>query len=114
MTIPFSSSYPVTSNDPALTERAVPVLRSVAGAENVEEVPLETGAEDFSFFARVVPGFYFFLGVVPPGENGQLPPSNHSPKFFIDESTLKVGLEALSTVTLDYLARASGQPIAGM
>jgi amidohydrolase len=112
--VKIERGYPVTVNDPELVSATLPSLLKVVDEDSLVNLSFVTGAEDFSYFAHEAPGFYFFLGVVPPGENGQLPPSNHSPKFFIDESTLKVGLEALSTVTLDYLARASGQPIAGM
>ncbi len=101
--------YPVTMNDPALTEASVPSLLKVTGSERLVEMTRLTIAEDFSYFAREVPGFYFFLGVVPP-DAGPEPPANHSPKFYIDESTLKVGLEAMSTLVLDYLSRATGQP----
>ena len=55
----------MTRNDPALTERMVPTLRRVAGAENVRVGPLTGTAEDFSFFQQKVPGLFFFLGVTP-------------------------------------------------
>lgn len=103
VSIPFSASYPVTYNDPALTEAAVPVLRGVAGADNVEEVPLKTGAEDFSFFAREVPGFYFFLGGKPLDVPEAESASHHTPDFFIDESGLRLGVEALLALTLNHL-----------
>ena len=61
----FGLGYPVTVNDPQLTERMVPTLRRVAGAENVRVGPLTGTAEDFSFFQQKVPGLFFFLGVTP-------------------------------------------------
>src|SRR5262249_22995817 len=56
------NSYPVTYNDPKLVQRMLPMLKSVAGADNVAEVPPILGAEDFSFFVEKIPGFYVFLG----------------------------------------------------
>jgi amidohydrolase len=50
--IPYSNHYPVTYNDPKLTEKMLPSLAKVAGAENVKLIPPITGAEDFSFFRR--------------------------------------------------------------
>ncbi|MEO0997747.1 MAG: amidohydrolase, partial [Pseudomonadota bacterium] len=41
--------YPVTVNDPALTEAMLPAVRRIAGDEAVFEAPLRTGAEDFSY-----------------------------------------------------------------
>jgi len=55
--------YPVTVNDPELTKRMKPSLEKVFGPGKVVDPGLITGAEDFSFFAREVPGMYFFMGV---------------------------------------------------
>nr|WP_277611113.1 amidohydrolase [Microbulbifer celer] len=100
--------YPVTSNDPTLTEAALPALKAAAGEGKVVVVPKVTGAEDFSFFANEVPGFYYFLGVTPEGKNPATAASNHSPRFYVEESALKVGTRALTQLTLDYFA--SQQP----
>ena len=43
---------PVTYNNPELTARVLPSLRKVAGAANVKEIPLITGAEDFAYYGR--------------------------------------------------------------
>jgi amidohydrolase len=94
----------VVRNDPALTERVLPSLRSVAGAANVRPVPLVTGAEDFAFFAEKVPSFFFFVGVTPRDQNLLTAASNHSPFFFVDESALPMGQRAFARVALDYLA----------
>jgi len=101
--ISWGTGYPVTSNDPALTARAVKVLERVAGVDNVSEADLITGAEDFSFFQREVPGFYFFLGATPTDQDAPSAPSNHSPMFFVDESTLPVGLRAMAQLVADSL-----------
>ena len=96
--------YPVTSNNPELTEAAIPVLKAAAGDDKVIVVPKVTGAEDFSFFANEIPGFYYFLGVTPKGTNPATAASNHSPRFYVDESALKVGTQAITQLTLDYLS----------
>lgn len=108
--IPFSASYPVTYNDPALTEEAVESIRKVMGAENVREVPLETGAEDFSYFAQEVPGFYYFLGGKPVDVPAAEAAAHHTPGFLVDESALKLGVSTLLQVALDYLN--DGRPAA--
>ena len=103
-------SNPVVRNDPALTERVLPSLRSVAGAANVRPVPLVTGAEDFAFFAEKVPSFFFFVGVTPREQNLLSAASNHSPLFFVDESALPMGQRAFARVALDYLSGANAAP----
>jgi amidohydrolase len=104
-------NYPVTINDPALTEAMVPTLQRVAGPTGAESgllvVPKVTGSEDFSFFQRLVPGLFFFIGVTARGIDPAQAPSNHSPRFAVDEDGLKLGLRALAHLTCDYLeARA--------
>jgi len=104
--IPYSNHYPVTYNDVALTEKMLPSLEKVAGAENVKLIPAITGAEDFSFFQEKVPGLFFFLGGMPKGADPKTAPSHHTPDFFIDESSFKLGVKALTGLTLDYMDMA--------
>src|SRR5215207_10115931 len=82
------TTYPVTINDPALTERMLPTLRRAAGAGNVRPGPLVGTAEEFSFFQQKVPGVFVFLGVTPRDQDYTTAPQNHSPLFFADESAL--------------------------
>ncbi|WP_202845232.1 amidohydrolase [Luteimonas saliphila] len=107
-TIPLDHNYPVTANDPALTTRLTPSLEAAVGAGNVIDPGLITGAEDFSFFAREVPGLYFFVGATPKGTDPRTAASNHSPEFYLDEGALDVGFRAMLQVTLDYLDGAAG------
>ena len=96
--------YPVTVNDPDLTRRMLPTIERVVGRENmVEEVP-RTGAEDFSYFALEVPGFYVGLGVTPPDVDPASAPTNHSPLFHVDEAALVTGVRVLSHLAMDYMA----------
>ena len=95
--------YPVTVNDPVLTEAMLPTLRRVAGTEQVHLVPKVMGSEDFSFFQRVSPGLFIFLGVVPLGTNPLTAAPNHSPRFYVDEGCLVLGVRALANLACDYL-----------
>jgi len=95
--------YPVTVNDPALTERMVPTLRRTLGAANVLPAQQTTTAEDFSLYQRKVPGMFFFLGVTPKGTDPRTAAPNHSPRFFADEGALLPGMRALANLTVDYL-----------
>jgi amidohydrolase len=104
-TVCIRKNYPVTVNDPALTDAMLPTLRRVAGAQHTVLVPKVMGSEDFSFFQRVSPGLFFFVGVTPDTvELGKSAP-NHSPRFFIDERALLLGVRALAHVACDYLER---------
>ncbi|MCC6989271.1 MAG: amidohydrolase, partial [Acidobacteria bacterium] len=107
--VEFGLGYPVTKNDPALTERMVPTLKRVAGDAQVRVGALTGTAEDFSYFQQDVPGLFFFLGVTPPSQDATKAALNHSPLFFADETALPVGVRALTHLTLDYLFGATAR-----
>lgn len=94
---------PVVINDAKLTQRVLPSLHKVVGADRVREIPLQTGAEDFAFYARQAPAFFFFIGVTPPGPDVGKAASNHSPLFYIDEPAIAVATRAMLTVAVDFL-----------
>ena len=104
--IPYSSHYPVTYNDPALTDRMLPTLVKTAGDKNVVLKPAVTGAEDFSFFQEKVPGLFFQLGGMSKGKDPKTAPSHHTPDFFIDESGFGLGIKSLINLTVDYMEKS--------
>ena len=101
--VTIEAGYPITTNDPALTERMVPTLRRMT--EDVLVVNPTLGAEDFSFFQQRVPGLFFWLGTRPKNQTAEEAASNHSPKFFVDESGLLLGVRAMSHIAMDYLSQ---------
>ena len=96
-------NYPVTVNDPALTEAMLPTLQRVAGRGRLQLMPKITGSEDFSFFQQVVPGLFFFVGVTSSDVDPRTAAPNHSPRFRIDEAGLIVGVRALAQLACDFL-----------
>lgn len=100
-TITIDPGYPITYNDPALTAQMLPSFEKAAGKDKVAEIKAITGAEDFSFFQKEVPGVYFFLGGKAPGTTEAYP--HHTPDFYIDESGLLLGVETFVQMTFDYL-----------
>jgi len=95
--------YPATINPPDLTSKVLTSLEAAAGKENIIAMDPVTGAEDFSFFQREKPGFFFFLGGMKPGGDPVTTPSHHTPDFFIDESGLIIGVKSLSYLVVDYM-----------
>lgn len=96
----IDQGYGVTRNDPTLYRQMAPTLEVVAGDRFIEATQTTT-AEDFSYFANEVPGLFLFLGVAP--DDPSLIHPNHSPRFYADERALPVGVEALTSMTLDYM-----------
>lgn len=95
--------YPATVNNPVLTEKMIPSLIRAAGKENVVVTQPVTMAEDFSFYQREVPGFFFFLGAYPSEMNLKTQPTHHTADFMIDEKSMITGVKALVDLTVDYM-----------
>ena len=103
--IPAPGSNPVNFNDPALTARVRASLERALGKDRVSEASRWTASEDFPYFplAVKVPSVYFFVGATPTGQDPAEAPSNHSPRFFLDERALAAGSEGMLQASLDYL-----------
>jgi amidohydrolase len=107
VTVDIQKGYPVTYNDPELTADMLPTLERIAGAENVVLSDAITGAEDFSFFQKKIPGFYIFVGGMPLGMDPADAAPHHTPDFYIEEEGMKLGVKALAGLTIDYMNRNS-------
>jgi amidohydrolase len=103
--VSIENGYPITYNDPALTEKMAPTFLRLT--KNVEVVHAVLGAEDFSFYQQKVPGVFFWLGTRPPDQTPEQAASNHSPLFYVDESGLELGVRAMAHVAVDYLRGVS-------
>ncbi|MEO8802748.1 MAG: amidohydrolase [Rudaea sp.] len=103
--IPLGESSPINYNDPALTARVRTSLETALGKDHVREAQRWTASEDFPFFGKSInaPSVYFFVGVTPTGTDPAIAPSNHSPRFFLDEGALRIGTRAMLQASLDYL-----------
>lgn len=97
----FQNNTAITYNDLELTADMLPTLKNLAGEEKVELVKATTGGEDFSFFQEKVPGFYFFLGGMTPGNTTPYP--HHTADFMIDDDGMLLGVKSLSQLAIDYL-----------
>lgn len=104
VTIGGETAYPVTVNDPTLTARLLPTLRRMVGEDKLIPADAMMGAEDFSYYAQTVPGYFVFLGARPLGEAPELFAANHSPRFHIDEAVLRLGVRTLANLVVDYSA----------
>ncbi|MGH8174369.1 MAG: M20/M25/M40 family metallo-hydrolase, partial [Rhodanobacteraceae bacterium] len=103
--IPMPGSNPVNYNDPALTTRVRASLVKALGENKVGEPPVWMASEDFPQLALAVPApsVYFLVGATPAGQDPATAPTNHSPKFFLDEGALAVGTQAMLQAALDFL-----------
>lgn len=105
--ITIADGLPITYNDPSLTAEMLPSLQKSVDKGHVILQNAVTGAEDFSFFQKEIPGLYFFVGGKPLNVKSQDAPSHHTPDFYIDESGMKTGVKAMVNLTLDYMDKHS-------
>ncbi|HEY1375863.1 MAG TPA: amidohydrolase [Gemmataceae bacterium] len=105
---------PALTNDSALTQKTVGVLRQVLGAEKVEPRPPVMGGEDFSRFGRAgVPIFMFWLGTIDADrwsaaqKEGATPlPSLHSDLFWpAPDPTIRTGVLTMSHAVLNLVGK---------
>ncbi len=93
----WGTPNPVTDNNRALTARMKPTLARATSGKVVDDIDYIMGAEDFSYFQKEIPGFFYHLGVgFPKG-------GNHSPFFDVDEAAMETGVRAQALMALDFL-----------
>jgi len=98
--VQITKQAPVTYNNVELLSKMRTSLIKVVGEENLIVPPIEMGAEDFPFLTQTSKGLYFYLGVRTPGKD--IVPQ-HSPNYYVDESSLIIGVKSLTQLAFDYL-----------
>ncbi len=104
-TVAIDNGYPVTVNDRAFADEALGVARSIAGSDNVVELPHPImGAEDFSYVLQRVPGTLMFLGGTPLDADLATAAPNHSNRVYFDEQAMARGIATYAAMAIDHLA----------
>jgi hippurate hydrolase len=112
----YYDQYPLTENDPEVTEKITSAFRSHFGSDTVFDLGRVTASEDFSHIPEALGTPYTYWGVgcidvekyeraFKAGRVEQDVPVNHS-EFFapVIEPTLSTGTQALVVAALTYLA----------
>lgn len=92
----------ITFNDPNMMNKMLPSLKKSAGIENVVLSNAKTLAEDYAYYLNEIPGFLFELGGYNTNESREAP-AHHTPDFFIDDSSLLLGVKVMTNLALDFL-----------
>lgn len=87
--VEISRGYPYLENNPELTRRIRAAAEEYVGKENVVELEISLGAEDFSYYSQIVPASFYRLGTR--NEAKGISSYVHTPTFDIDEDALKIG-----------------------
>ena len=92
----YTQGYPVTINDPEMSELVKKCAVTVVGEDRVVTPQKTMGGEDFSFFLQKTKGCFFALGA---GRKGGA--SVHNPEFDFNEKILLTGVETFCRIAFE-------------
>lgn len=84
--VEISHGYPFLKNDPFVTQRIRKAAEAYVGKENVVDIDITLGSEDFAYYSQVVPASFYRLGTR--NESKGITSYVHTPTFNIDEDAL--------------------------
>ena len=87
--VDISRGYPYLENNPELTRRIRAAAEEYVGKENVFNIDITLGAEDFAYYSQVIPAAFYRLGTRNDAKG--ITSYVHTPTFDIDEDALKIG-----------------------
>ncbi|CAN1217955.1 IAA-amino acid hydrolase ILR1-like 4 [Linum perenne] len=99
--VDFLEQDPPTVNDKGLHDYFRTIAGDMLGANKVSEMQPLMGAEDFSFYQEVIPGYFFFLGMY--NETQKRLELEHSPFFEVNEAALPYGAALHASLATQYL-----------
>lgn len=100
--IELSRGYPYLENNPELTRRIRKAAEEYVGKENVVDIDLTLGSEDFAYYSHVVPASFYRLGTR--NEAKGITSYVHTPTFDIDEDALRIGPGVMAWMAISELA----------
>lgn len=95
--VEISHGYPYLENNPALTRRLRSAAEEYVGKDNVVDIDITLGSEDFAFYSQVIPASFYRLGTR--NEAKGIKSYVHTSTFDIDEDAL-----AISTGLMAWMA----------
>lgn len=99
--VEISRGYPYLENNPDLTRRIRHAAEAYVGHENVVDLDITLGAEDFAYYSQVIPASFYRLGTSNPAKG--ISSYVHTPTFNIDEDALKIGPGLMAWMAINEL-----------
>lgn len=96
------NGYPYLKNEPNLTRRLRSAAEQYVGKDNIVDLDLWMGGEDFAYYSQVVDACFYRLGVR--NEAKGIISGVHTPTFDIDEDALTVGPGLMAWMAIQELA----------
>lgn len=99
--VEISRGYPCLENNPALTRRIRAAAEAYVGRENVVDLDVTLGSEDFAFYSHQIPASFYRLGTRNDAKG--ITSYVHTPTFDIDEDALAIGPGLMAWMALREL-----------
>lgn len=99
--VDISRGYPYLENNPQLTRNIREAAEEYVGKENVEDIDITLGAEDFAYYSQVIPASFYRLGTR--NESKGITSYVHTPTFDIDEDALRISSGLMAWMALREL-----------
>ena len=99
--VEISKGYPYLENNPELTRRIRDAAEAYVGRDNVVDLDITLGAEDFSYYSQVIPASFYRLGTNNTAKG--ITSYVHTPTFDIDEDALKIGPGLMAWMAINEL-----------
>lgn len=101
----ISHGYPYLENNPELTRSIRAAAVEYVGEENVVDIDLTLGSEDFAYYSHVIPAAFYRLGTR--NEAKQITSYVHTPTFNIDEDALSIGPGLMAWMAIRELGNSA-------
>ncbi|KAL1293075.1 IAA-amino acid hydrolase ILR1-like 4 isoform X2 [Arachis hypogaea] len=95
--------YPATINNGDLHKHFLDIATKSLGIQKFNEMRPSMGAEDFSFYQEVIPGYYFVLGMQ--NASHERLAGGHSPYYKVNEDALPLGAALHASLASTYLLK---------
>jgi len=102
--VTISHGYPYLENNPVLTRSIRQAAEMYVGKENVVDIELTLGSEDFAYYSHIVPASFYRLGTR--NEAKGITSYVHTPTFDIDEDALKIGPGLMAWMAVNELTNS--------
>jgi amidohydrolase len=99
--VKISRGYPYLENNPELTRRIRHAAEEYLGKENVVDIELTLGSEDFAYYSHQVPASFYRLGTR--NESKGITSYVHTPTFDIDEDALGISTGLMAWMAIREL-----------
>jgi len=97
----ISQGYPCLENNPELTRRIKRAAEEFVGKENVVDIDVALGSEDFAYYSHIIPASFYRIGTGNAAKG--ITSYVHTPTFDIDEGALSIGPGLMAWMAIQEL-----------